>query len=113
MGSFVLSEGYYSNYYSKAQRVRRLIKEETDKLLHNNNFILTPTSPVLPFKIGMKKKDPTEMYLQDVFTVQSKLTGNPSMSIPIKKNFPVGAQLIGKFGGDMELIRFSKHLQNI
>jgi len=113
LGSFVLSEGYYSNYYSKAQRVRRLIKEETDKLLHNNNFILTPTSPVLPFKIGMKKKDPTEMYLQDVFTVQSNLTGNPSISIPIKKNFPVGAQLIGKFGGDMELIRFSKYLQNI
>ena len=61
----------------------------------------------------MKKKDPTEMYLQDVFTVQSNLTGNPSISIPIKKNFPVGAQLIGKFGGDMELIRFSKHIQNI
>jgi len=113
LGSFVLSEGYYSNYYSKAQKVRRLIKEETDKLLNNNNFILTPTSPVLPFKIGMKKKDPTEMYLQDVFTVQSNLTGNPSISIPIKKNFPVGAQLIGKFGGDMELIRFSKHIQNI
>ena len=113
LGSFVLSEGYYSNYYSKAQKVRRLIKEETDELLNNNNFILTPTSPVLPFKLGMKKKDPTEMYLQDVFTVQSNLTGNPSISIPIKKNFPVGAQLIGKFGGDMELIRFSKHIQNI
>ena len=84
LGSFVLSEGYYDNYYSKAQKVRRLIKEETDNILSSNNFILTPTSPVLPFKIGSKIDDPTAHYLQDVFTVQSNLTGNPAISIPIK-----------------------------
>ena len=113
LGSFVLSEGYYDNYYSKAQKIRRLIKEETNKLLKENNFILTPTSPVLPFKIGTKKKDPTEMYLQDVFTVQSNLTGHPSISIPIKSNFPVGAQFIGNFGDDSNLISFANYIKSI
>ena len=113
LGSFVLSEGYYDNYYSKAQKIRRLIKEETNKLLKENNFLLTPTSPVLPFKIGTKKKDPTEMYLQDVFTVQSNLTGHPSISIPIKSNFPVGAQFIGNFGDDSNLISFANYIKSI
>ena len=113
LGSFVLSEGYYSNYYTKAQRVRRLIKEETTNLLNENNFILTPTSPMLPFKIGVKKKDPTEMYLQDVFTVQANLTGNPSISIPIKPGFPIGAQFLGKFGRDAEIISFANYIKKI
>ena len=113
LGSFVLSEGYYDDYYSKAQKIRRLIKEETDKRLKEYNFILTPTSPVLPFKIGAEQKDPTAMYLQDVFTVQSNLTGHPSISIPIKSNFPVGAQLIGDFGDDSNLISFANYITSI
>ena len=113
LGSFVLSEGYYDNYYSKAQKIRRLIKEETVKLLKENNFILTPTSPVLPFKIGTKKKDPTAMYLQDIFTVQSNLTGHPSISIPIKPNVPVGAQFIANFGDDSNLISFANYIKSI
>ena len=113
LGSFVLSEGYYDNYYSKAQKVRRLIKEETDNILSSNNFILTPTSPVLPFKIGSKIDDPTAHYLQDVFTVQSNLTGNPAISIPIKSKVPIGAHFIGKSGHDSNLINFAKHISNI
>jgi len=113
LGSFVLSEGYYDNYYSKAQKIRRLIKEETVKLLKENNFILTPTSPVLPFKIGTKKKDPTAMYLQDIFTVQSNLTGHPSISIPIKQNVPVGAQFIANLGDDSNLISFANYITSI
>ena len=113
LGSFVLSEGYYDNYYSKAQKVRRLIKEETDNILSSNNFILTPTSPVLPFKIGSKIDDPTAHYLQDVFTVQSNLTGNPAISIPIKSKVPIGAHFIGKSGYDSNLINFAKHISNI
>ena len=103
-----MSEGYYDNYYSKAQKVRRLIKEETDNLLSSNNFILTPTTPVLPFKIGSKTGDPTALYLQDVFTVQPNLTGNPAISIPIKSKAPIGAHFIGKSGHDSNLINFAK-----
>ena len=113
LGSFVLSEGYYDNYYSKAQKVRRLIKEETDNLLLSNSFILTPTSPVLPFEIGSEIDDPTALYLQDVFTVQSNLTGNPAISVPIKRHNPVGAQFIGKSGSDSNLISFAKYIYSL
>ena len=113
LGSFVLSEGYYNDYYTQAQKVRRLIKEETTRLLLDNSFIATPTSPVQPFRIGLKQVDPTKMYLQDVFTVQSNLTGNPAISIPIKAGENVGAQFIGATGKDQKLISFAKYIQSI
>ena len=113
LGTFVLSEGYYDNYYSKAQKIRRLVKEQTNKILQSSDFILLPTSPTIPFKLNEKYKDPTILYLQDVFTVQANLSGNPSLSIPIlkyKKDAPVGAQLIGALAKDKELLTFGNHI---
>ena len=113
LGSFVLSEGYYDNYYSKAQRVRKLIQNKTKDILSTADLILLPTSPTIPFKLKQKHKDPTILYLQDVFTVQANLTGNPAISIPIyqyKKDAPIGGQLIGKKGKDKELLMISNYI---
>ena len=113
LGTFVLSEGYYDNYYSKAQKIRRLVQKETEKILQSCDFILLPTSPTIPFKLKEKHNDPTVLYLQDVFTVQANLSGNPAISIPIfqyKNDAPVGGQLIGKKGKDKELLHFGNEI---
>ncbi len=113
LGTFVLSEGYYDNYYAKAQKIRRLVQEQTENLLSHSDFILLPTSPTVPFKLNEKHNDPTVLYLQDVFTVHANLSGNPSLSIPIlkyKKDSPVGAQLIAHKSKDRQLLEFGNYI---
>ena len=112
LGTFVLSAGYYDAYYAKAQKVRRLIKEKTDALLSEYDFILIPTAPEPPFMIGKKEKDPTVMYLYDIFTVQASLAGVPAISLPAgttNKGLPVGLQLLTKRFAEQELLDFSKY----
>ena len=101
IGTYVLSAGYYDAYYLKAQKVRRLIKNDFDEALKKCDVILTPTSPIEPFAIGDKKmlENPINMYLNDVFTVSVNLAGLPAMSLPIglsKNGLPLGMQLIGR-----------------
>jgi len=96
LGTFVLSSGYYDAYYLKGQKVRHLIKEEYRKIFQNADLILGPVTPTPPFKIG-SKKDPLEMYLNDIFTIGANLTGVPAISIPVGKtsdNLPIGLHLI-------------------
>ena len=93
--------------------IRRLVKEQTSEILQSSDFILLPTSPTIPFKLNEKYKDPTILYLQDVFTVQANLSGNPSLSIPIlkyKKDSPIGAQLIGRKSQDKKLLAFGNQI---
>jgi len=92
-GTFVLSSGYYDAYYRKAQQVRRLLFNETEAVLNQANFIISPTSPNFAFRIG-ENKDPVSMYLEDIFTVQANLTGHPAISIPMEKQ-----QTSGLFSG--------------
>ena len=101
IGTYVLSAGYYDAYYLKAQKVRRLIKNDFDEAFKQCDVILTPTSPIEPFAIGDKKmlENPINMYLNDVFTVSVNLAGLPAMSLPIglsQKGLPFGMQLIGR-----------------
>jgi len=98
LGSFALSVGYYDEYYLRAQKVRRLIKEDFDQAFSKVDLILTPVSPTVAFKLGEKMDDPIKMYLADIFTVGASLAGLPAISLPCGKvnNLPVGAQLIGK-----------------
>lgn len=112
LGTFVLSAGYYDAYFSKAQKVRRLIREKTDAILREYDFILIPTAPEPAFAIGKLEKDPVITYLSDIFTVQASLTGAPAISLPAgnnSKGLPLGLQLITKHFEEQELLNFSKY----
>lgn len=113
-GTFVLSQGYYDAYYTKAQKVRRLIQDRTNEILEKNDVILLPTTPSTAFEIN-SVKDPIQMYLQDIYTVQANLSGNPAISLPIGKHsngMPFGLQLIGKHFGEKELLDTSAYLMD-
>ncbi|MCD8529259.1 MAG: Asp-tRNA(Asn)/Glu-tRNA(Gln) amidotransferase subunit GatA, partial [Chitinophagales bacterium] len=86
LGTFVLSAGYYDAYYTKAQKVRKMLKNAVDELYKNYDFILSPTAPTPAFKLGEKNQDPVTMYLEDIFTVLANLVGNPAISLPLYKN---------------------------
>lgn len=99
LGTFVLSTGFYDAYYSKAQKVRRLVQEETEKLLQSYDCILSPVSPSTAFKIGEKTADPIEMYLADIFTVHANISGHPAIATPAGKHsngLPIGIQFLGR-----------------
>ena len=99
LGTFVLSAGYYDAYYRKAQKVRRLIKQDFDEVFKRVDAIITPTAPTTAFKIGEKTSDPLQMYLSDIFTVSANLAGIPGISVPIgkdSKSLPIGLQLMGR-----------------
>jgi aspartyl-tRNA(Asn)/glutamyl-tRNA(Gln) amidotransferase subunit A len=112
LGTFVLSAGYYDAYYAKAQKVRRLIKEKTNAILKEFDFILVPTAPEPAFPIGKDEKDPVVTYLSDIFTVQASLTGAPAISLPAgnnSKGLPLGLQLLTRPFEEDELLNFSKY----
>jgi aspartyl-tRNA(Asn)/glutamyl-tRNA(Gln) amidotransferase subunit A len=113
-GTFVLSSGYYDAYYSKAQKVRRLIAQKTLEVLSNYDFILCPAAPTPPFKIGEVNNDPIAMYLGDIFTVQANLVGIPAIAFPVgttADGLPIGMQLMaGKFE-EGKLMSFTQQLK--
>lgn len=98
LGTFVLSAGYYDAYYKKALDVRAAIRKDFNDAFQKVDVIATPTSPCEAFKIGEKSSNPMDMYLADVFTVATPLSGNPALSVPcgFLNNLPLGLQLIGK-----------------
>ncbi|PIU45076.1 MAG: Asp-tRNA(Asn)/Glu-tRNA(Gln) amidotransferase GatCAB subunit A, partial [Ignavibacteriales bacterium CG07_land_8_20_14_0_80_59_12] len=108
LGTYVLSAGYYDAYYRKAQRVRRLIKEDFDKAFGKVDIIITPTTPTTAFRLGEKVDDPLQMYLSDVFTTSANLAGLPGLSVPAGKSrdgLPIGLQILGKQFDEMSLLR--------
>ena len=108
IGTYVLSSGYYDAYYLKAQKVRRLIKNDFDKAFNDVDAILTPSTPSSAFKIGDKSDDPVAMYLNDIFTVPVNLAGLPAISIPAgidKKGYPLGLQIIGKAFDEQNILK--------
>ncbi|HIA36838.1 MAG TPA: Asp-tRNA(Asn)/Glu-tRNA(Gln) amidotransferase subunit GatA [Flavobacteriales bacterium] len=113
LGTFVLSAGYYDAYYSKAQKVRRIIKEKTEDILSAYDFIMIPTTPGTALKIGEKINDPVAMYLEDIFTVQANLAGLPSISLPLGQHsngLPFGIQLIAGQMKEDALLAISEYL---
>ena len=116
LGTFVLSAGYYDAYYAKAQKVRRLITEESDKILSNFDFMLMPTAPTSAFNINEKITDPLVMYLADIFTVQASLAGLPAISLPAGKDaedMPIGIQIVGKRFEEASLLSFAKSFEEM
>jgi aspartyl-tRNA(Asn)/glutamyl-tRNA(Gln) amidotransferase subunit A len=100
LGTFVLSSGYYDAYYSKAQKVRRLIQDKTKEILKEYDFILTPSTPSTAFEFGKNSADPIKMYLEDIFTVQANIAGVPAISVPCgihSNGLPMGLQLMADY----------------
>jgi len=115
LGTYILSAGYYDAYYSRAQRVRRLIKQDFDRAFEKVDAIITPTSPTTAFKFGEKTQKPLSMYLADVYTVSVNLAGVPGISIPAREvnGLPVGLQLIGKNFDDVKLLQIAKIVEQL
>ncbi|MHB8906994.1 MAG: amidase family protein, partial [Melioribacteraceae bacterium] len=111
LGTYVLSSGYYDAYYRKAQKVRRLLKQDFDKAFEKVDLILTPTTPTTAFKIGEKTSDPLEMYLGDIYTTSANLAGIPGINIPIGKDMqglPIGMQVMSRQFDELSLLQFSQ-----
>ena len=114
IGTYVLSSGYYDAYYLKAQKVRKLIKNDFDEVYKKVDAILTPSTPSSAFKIGEKTNDPVSMYLNDIFTVPVNLAGLPAISVPAgydKNNLPLGLQFIGKPFDEQTILNLSMAIQ--
>ena len=113
VGAYALSAGYYDAYYSKAQKVRRLIKQDFVDAFQSVDVIIGPTSPSPAFKFGAKSKDPVSMYLEDIYTIATNLAGLPGLSIPcgFVENKPVGLQLIGNFFAEARLLNAAHQFQ--
>ena len=115
LGTYILSAGYYDAYYTRAQKVRCLIKQDFDFAFENIDVILTPTTPSTAFKFGEKTSDPLSMYLADIYTVSVNLAGVPAISLPAGEvdGLPVGLQLIAKSFDDVKLLQIAKLFETI
>jgi len=114
-GTFVLSHGYYDAYYTKGQKVRRVLQNRTNEIFEQYDIILLPTTPTTAFEINAVK-DPISMYLQDIFTVHANLSGHPAISLPLgthSNGLPFGIQVMGKTFGEKEMLNFSAMLETI
>lgn len=116
LGTYVLSSGYYDAYYLKAQKVRRLIKEDFDNVFKKVDLLITPTTPTPAFKIGEKSNNPLEMYLSDIFTTSANLAGIPGVNIPIgycSNGLPIGMQVLAKQFDETKLLYFANKVSNL
>jgi aspartyl-tRNA(Asn)/glutamyl-tRNA(Gln) amidotransferase subunit A len=110
LGAYVLSSGYYDDYYAKAQKVRTLLKQDFQTAFQKCDAIIMPTSPTVAFKIGEKSDDPLAMYLNDVYTVSANLAGIPGISVPCgmsSNGLPIGLQLLGNNWSESLLLNLS------
>ena len=114
LGGFVPSAGHAGKYYLKALKVKNKLTEEVNDAFNKVDFMIAPTVPILPFKIGEKVDDPVALFLVDFNTVTANLTGKPSISIPfeISDGLPIGIQLLGKSMEDKALLQAAYALQN-
>ncbi len=113
LGTFVLSSSYYNAYYTKAQKVRRVIREKTKAVFQNYDFMLMPTAPTTAFKLGSHTDNPLEMYLADLFSVQANVAGVPAISFPYgkdKNGLPIGLQAIADDFEESKLLQLAKLL---
>ena len=115
LGTFVLSAGYYDAYYSKGQKVRRVIQEKTKEILNNFDFILTPSTPGTAFEFGKNSADPIKMYLEDIFTVQANITGVPAISVPCgihSNGLPMGLQIMANYFEEGKLLNIASKIKS-
>ncbi len=110
LGTFVLSAGYFDAYFTRAQRVRKILTEKIQLIFNDFDFILLPTSPVTAFKAGEKMDDPIAMYLADIYTVMANLAGIPAISLPLfthSNSMPFGLQVMANRFDEVSLLQVS------
>ncbi|GAB2767094.1 Asp-tRNA(Asn)/Glu-tRNA(Gln) amidotransferase subunit GatA [Rhabdobacter roseus] len=116
LGTFVLSANYYDAYYTKAQRVRNLVRKESEGLFDHHDFLISPVTPTTAFRLGEKMDDPLQMYLADIFTVQANVVGAPAISIPNgtdEAGLPIGVQVMARPFAEQDLLAFSNYLTEL
>ena len=116
LGTFVLSASYYDAYYTKAQKVRKLIRDHIKSIFTNHDFIILPTTPTTAFKLGEHTNNPIEMYLADLYSVQANVAGVPGISIPCGKDLkglPIGIQIMADDFEESKLFQFSEIIQKL
>ena len=115
IGTYALSAGYYDAYYLKAQKIRRLIRDDFARAFENVDVIISPTTPSPAFKFGEKMSDPISMYLADIYTIAINLAGLPAISLPagFVNRLPVGMQLIGNLFGEAKLLNAAHQYQTV
>ena len=116
VGTYVLSSGYYDAYYLRAQKIRRLIRDDFSTAFNQVDLILTPVTPTPAFKIGEKNTDPISMYLSDIYTIAVNLAGLPGLSMPAGMNdqqLPIGVQLIGNHFNEARLLNVAHQYQQL
>lgn len=113
VGTYALSAGYYDAYYLKAQKVRRIIKEDYVKVFNDVDVIMGPVTTNTAFKLGEKVDDPVSMYLSDIYTIALNLAGLPGMSVPVEpvNGLPVGLQIIGNYFDESKLLNVAHQFQ--
>ena len=113
VGTWALSHGYYDAYYLKAQKVRRLIRDDFARAFEKVDVIMGPTSPELAFPLGAKKDDPVTMYMADVFTIAVNLAGLPALSMPagLIDGLPAGVQVIGNYFDEARILNVAHRFQ--
>lgn len=116
LGTFTLSADYFDAYFTKAQKVRRLIQNEATNLFSKFDILIMPTTPTTAFPIGAKNNDTMEMYFADIFTVWANLAGVPAINIPIgkdKENLPIGIQAHSGWMEEVKLLEFARIIEAI
>ena len=113
IGTYALSAGYYDAYYSKAQKIRRLIRDDFNRAFEQADVLVGPTAPTPAFAIGEKTADPISMYLSDIYTIAVNLAGLPAISIPVGfiDAKPVGMQIIGGYFSEARLLNIAHRYQ--
>src|SRR5690625_2880525 len=116
IGSCQLSEAFYEVYNARAHVVLTITSRDSDQVFSEVDFLLTPATPTLPFKLGEQTHDPLEMYLNDVFTVPASLAGIPAMTVPMSRSdggLPVGVQLMADHFQEARLLQTGDSLMKM
>jgi aspartyl-tRNA(Asn)/glutamyl-tRNA(Gln) amidotransferase subunit A len=113
LGGFVPSSGHAGQYFLKALKVKSKLTKEVIEAFKNYDYLVAPTVPILPFKIGEKIDDPVALFQVDINTVMSNLTGIPSISVPysVSNGLPIGMQLLAKQNDDKSLLKAARALE--
>ncbi len=114
LGTYALSAGYYDAYYGQAQKVRTLIIRDFERVYEQFDVLLSPTSPTVAFELGAKTADPLAMYLCDVCTMPSNLSGHPAMSVPFGRGeggLPIGVQVLAPALGEPAMFRVARAIE--